>query len=136
MSTNPEVVVGLSDADIGALEQDAANALRQFRRSNDPGQLKRAQVAANPLEVVNRRRRTETAAAQHRWSVVRAITSDPAQLEEYARVTQPSFRSPGAAMQSLAMHSDAKQGEALTTSDDDAEQGYAEQGDAKQGKAS
>lgn len=113
MATNPEVVTGLSDADIGALEQDAANALRQFLRSNDPGQLKRAQVAANTLEVVNRRRRNETAAAQHRWTVVRAITSDPAQLEEYARVTQPSFAPvPGAAVRSVAGPGAAKQGKA------------------------
>ena len=39
MATNPEVVTGLSDADIGALEQDAANALRQLGLRAQPRQV-------------------------------------------------------------------------------------------------
>lgn len=106
---NPQVVTGLSEADVGGLERDASNALQQFLKSNDPSQLKRAQVAIETLEVINRRRRNEQAAVAQRWSMVRAITSDPEKLQQYVKATQPHVAEAVGDSRDLAAKSHAQQ---------------------------
>lgn len=104
---NPEVVAGLSDADWQAMEREAGSVVLRYLRTDDPQLEKRVKVATTVLSSSTRRQATTGARDALNYAISRSIARSPEELEEYVRLTQPSF--PG-----LARHGKATQGKAIS----------------------
>ena len=76
----------------GHLEHLAVEAISEFLESDggDPSLREKARVAQASLGTISRFRATESARDAMAFHMARTLTSDPGELAEYIRITQPN----------------------------------------------
>jgi hypothetical protein len=77
----------------GEIEKAAADVLLEYLRSDGRSKALtgKAKVAGSALSTAARNRATAGARAALDFAVARSLASDPKQLAEYVRITQPTF---------------------------------------------